>query len=140
LYNLFIQRVIPDSVFKKPVKNYTNIYISNNSALRSCLYKGIVNYDDVLSIIPFAESFYHIEGVIGYQLIKLLNTTDRYRYSLIDIEEESDYDVICTLYDCNVAVIKLEALYPKEDWEKSLYLETSSTMVFRNWLNKNFKC
>jgi len=140
LYNLYIERVIPDSVFKTPTGNKTNIFISNNSALRSCLYAGVVNYDDILSIIPFAEYYYHIDGVTGKQLKILLSTTTRYRYSLIDINDASNYDVICSEYDCNQGVQRLRELFPNTNWQKSTYLEVSSTEILKDWLGSHFFC
>jgi len=140
LFNLYIERVIPDMVFKTPTRNSTNIYISNNSALRSCLYAGVVNYDDILSIIPFAEYFYHLENVNGKQLRTLLSTTSRYRYSLIQIKDDDHYDVICSEYDCNQAVQRLKELFPTFQWEKSSYLQISSTEILKNWVKNHFFC
>lgn len=70
LYNLYIEQIIPTVVFNKSLSN-RQFFLSNTGTLRSDLYEGPVNVNDIFSVNPFSD-MYFFYTMNGSQLAEFL--------------------------------------------------------------------
>ena len=112
--------------------------VSNSATLRYNLFAGEVNLNDVYTVNPFKDTFYHfaLDGTQVQAVVASINAkgaspssehtayfeegkeirSTRYYYASVEVVDEGVYDLICAEYDCQRMQSTLEELYPSGDW------------------------
>ncbi|KNC82535.1 hypothetical protein SARC_05183 [Sphaeroforma arctica JP610] len=109
LRNLFVEHVIPKTLFAETPLKHKPFYISGAFFLRDNLYQGNVTEADIYAVIPFTDKFHQYEEVQGTVLIalvrKLLSKASQnwggpaWFVTQEWIEPDTTYTVVGTVYD-----------------------------------------
>eukprot|EP00033_Pygsuia_biforma_P000238 GCRY01000297.1.p1 GENE.GCRY01000297.1~~GCRY01000297.1.p1 ORF type:complete len:513 (+),score=111.91 GCRY01000297.1:164-1702(+) len=161
-YGLFLNHIIPQTIFTEYHGTHTPFFITNSAALRSPLYEGKIIKDDVFSISPFNDTFFLVPNVQGDRLKNLLaelikenlQVNDAYDdleilgdsklphfvWQFVSISEQALYDLVVAEYDSTRMVSILNQLYPGSAFGRQPLGSYTSTIAIQDYIEKNMKC
>lgn len=123
LYGLYINQIIPDSVFNASLPN-VQFFVTNTAALRYPLFEGVVVVNDIWTIAPFKDLYQYYTDIPGSMLKEFLQIIDAMpsgkhawapyegasKRILADFDQDDDSDVLPNYYWSNIQV-QMNATY-----------------------------
>jgi NAD nucleotidase, C-terminal domain len=164
MWFLWMQQVVPETVFNTSLVNIPYYYI-NDGGLRYNLYSGPVNKNDIYTVNPFSDHYSYFPNMPGTQLqqfkdfvlsggtqelqvprsdrvgIYILENGPGWYFSLNLINSSATYDLMCADYDCTTMQPVLQQLFPQSDWTVQVYpTNLTSTSALTEYIQARMSC
>lgn len=164
LYNLYVQNIMPSLVFNHSLPNIP-YFICNTATLRYSLYAGRVTVNDIFSIDPFSDDIMYYPSLSGSVLLALLEnigsftvqnlhrtpyfssheTLDvsrpAFTHTLLEVNTDLVYDIVCAFYDTATITQVLESLYPGQNFDAIPYpTQYTTTSAIGSFVMAFFPC
>eukprot|EP01112_Ceratiomyxa_fruticulosa_P010925 TRINITY_DN2916_c0_g1_i1.p1 TRINITY_DN2916_c0_g1~~TRINITY_DN2916_c0_g1_i1.p1 ORF type:complete len:551 (-),score=112.53 TRINITY_DN2916_c0_g1_i1:390-2042(-) len=165
LYNLYIEDIFPDVIWNATARgvNGTGFFLTNTATLRYDLYSGPVNRNDIYTVSPFNDTFYHIPGLTGAQLLTLMKSIDDvselardprsralcdtkltystppWYFSTIPVSDDKLYDLVLASYDAQTIAPVVQKLFGNKF--KSVPFDTvNDTAALQLYVQNTWPC
>jgi len=160
LFSLYINEILPAELFTA-MSNQSQYFMCNPYSLRDNLYKGTVTKNDVISIMPFGDSFYYFPSMTGSEIQSLVANANHipmdkhkrgfvidtpryessgYYTSNTTLVDSQTYDLVCSAYDTIDLGDVLNKLFPGKFQAVPYPGSLTSTVCLENYLKQYMHC